>query len=315
MTTKTYLAPIRGVTNQDFRNTFARHFPGFDRAIAPFILVGPGRRVKPSALADLAPGSETGIVTVPQLLTRSATELVQMASILFDMGHSCVNWNLGCPHPMVTRKKKGSGLLPHPEKIEKLLDNAMPRLKGRLSVKMRLGLENADEIARLMPILNHYPLEEIIIHPRTAAQMYSGSVDLDAFASCLDISDHRVVYNGDIDSVARFVEFRRRFPSLRYWMIGRGALHDPFLINDIKQTPPIPLSQRRESIAQFHDELFEVYSRTLCGPTHLLDRMKALWEYLASCFDNREKTVKKIMKTKNVGQYQSVVHSIFQTDG
>ena len=309
---KIYLAPIRGITNQSFRNAFARQFPGFDRAIAPFVTVGRGCQAKKSAIADLVPAKETGIETVPQVLTGSAPELVQMASLLFEMGHPCVNWNLGCPHPPVIKKKKGAGLLPYPEEIERILDDAVPKLGGRLSIKMRLGRDSADEIARLMPILNRYPLEEIIIHPRTAVQLYSGQVNLDAFASCLDILDHLLVYNGNIDSLDGFIELQKRFPSVSHWMIGRGALHNPFLIPSIKRETNLLPSQKEERIKRFHDELFDVYSTEFSGPAHLLDHMKALWNYLASCFINREKIVKKIRKTKSVAQYQSVVHAIFE---
>ena len=311
MTRQFYLAPIRGITDQSFRNAYARHFPGFHRAIAPFISVGQGRRVRPSVLSDLLPDTETGIPTVPQLLTNSATELVQVASALFDMGHSSVNWNLGCPFPTVTNKKKGAGLLPHPEMIEECLDKSVPRLQGNLSIKIRLGFDRADEIARLLPIFNRYPLEEIVIHPRTAIQMYSGEVDLDGFASCLDISKHRLVYNGDITSATGFAELEKRFPTIRHWMIGREALHDPFLIRAIDSAPPRPLPERLELLQQFHDELFEIYSAKFSGPAHLLDRMKAVWAYLISCFDNDGKILKKIRKTTSVARYQSIVRDVF----
>mgnify|MGYP007118309678 CR=1 FL=1 len=31
------LAPLQGITEVLFRNLFARHFPGFDAAMAPFV--------------------------------------------------------------------------------------------------------------------------------------------------------------------------------------------------------------------------------------------------------------------------------------
>ena len=44
-----------------------------------------------------------------------------MAKALHDLGYEEVNWNLGCPHKPVRKKQRGSGLLPHPERVDALL--------------------------------------------------------------------------------------------------------------------------------------------------------------------------------------------------
>ena len=59
---------------------------------------------------------------------------------------------------MVANKKRGSGLLSHPDLIRKVLDAACAQNDIRISVKMRLGRTNPDEIMTLMPMLNEYPL-------------------------------------------------------------------------------------------------------------------------------------------------------------
>jgi len=40
------LAPLRGITEASFRDIFVRFFPGFDRAVAPFISTFQGSRIK-----------------------------------------------------------------------------------------------------------------------------------------------------------------------------------------------------------------------------------------------------------------------------
>ena len=92
-------------------------------------------------------------------------------------------------------------------------------------------------MARLIPVFNRYPLKRIIVHPRTGVQMYAGTVDLDAFESCLANITHPVVYNGDIHNLDRFRALEARFDKVSGWMVGRGILADPFLAETIKRAP------------------------------------------------------------------------------
>ena len=72
---------------------------------------------------------------------------------------------------------------------------------------MRMGYENASEILDVFPILEKYPIKNIAIHARIGKQLYKGTVDLDSFQRCLDVSKHKLYYNGDITSVEKFNSF------------------------------------------------------------------------------------------------------------
>jgi tRNA-dihydrouridine synthase B len=178
------LAPLRGVTDAIFRTAFAECFGGVTRALAPFVASVRGARVKAKLLRDLLPEHNPKMPLVPQILGKDAQEFVVMAKALFDLGYAEVNWNLGCPYPMVAKKGRGSGMLPHPERIDRFLDTVLAGLPGRLSIKTRLGRFSAAEMDALMPIFNRYPLSQVIIHPRTGVQMYTGRVDLKRFGEC-----------------------------------------------------------------------------------------------------------------------------------
>lgn len=187
------LAPLRGFTDGVFRNAFNRHFGGIAEAVAPFLTSIKGRRIKPSHLADLMPQENRNLPVVPQILSNNGEDFICLANALADLGYTEINWNLGCPYPMVAKKKRGSGLLPHPDEIDGLLEIICRGFSGNLSVKTRLGRFSADELEKLIPIFNRYPIARIIVHPRTGAQMYAGQVDLSAFAHYLPHLDHPVV--------------------------------------------------------------------------------------------------------------------------
>jgi len=303
------LAPIRGITDCHFRSLFNTYFPGFDSALAPFINPQRSSHYQPKQLKDLLPEANIDFPVVPQLLHTNTDDFLFLASRLHDLGYKEINWNLGCPAPMVTKKKRGSGLLPFPDEILLFLDKVIPKLPVRLSIKTRLGLESPKELLALLPNLNEYPLSEIIIHGRLGQQAYKGSTDRISIAQCVAKSNHSIVYNGDITSLNEFKELQLQFPEITKWMIGRGVLKNPFLAGEIaggKATEPL------QQLQFFHNDLYSCYRELLSGQAHLLGRMKQLWFYLSAMFPPRKKTWKKIKKCNTEQHYQDVIDALFR---
>ena len=308
-----YMAPLKGFTDQFFRNAYADHFEGFDLAVAPFITTQKGCRLKKKHVKDVLPENNTRLPVVPQILSNAAADFVSLANFLYDLGYETVNWNLGCPYPMVANKKRGSGLLPHSEMIAKFLDKVIPGLQGRLSIKTRLGWRCKDELSNLIPLFNHYPLEEVVIHPRTGLQRYDGAVDLQAFIECRRRLRHPVVYNGDIRSHADFLKLSQQVTGISRWMIGRGCIANPFLPEVIKKGPD-EARDKLKRLKSFHEALFMAYANALDGPSHLLNKMKGLWRYYSLMFKANPKTMKKIKKATKPEHYLNLVNLFFDTE-
>jgi tRNA-dihydrouridine synthase len=280
-------------------------------AIAPFI--SSSKKMKPvnNLLREFYPDRNTGIPTIPQIMSSNPDDFTLLANALYDIGCGTVNWNLGCPFPMVVKKGRGAGMLCYPDKVESFLEKTMPAIKPNLSIKLRIGLKYPDEVLQLIPIFNQYPLYELIIHPRTAVQMYEGEVDLDIFEQCLNLSKHRVVYNGDIDSLEKLEMLSKRFGSIKRWMIGRGLLANPFLAEKIKFDTEKPYHEKIKIMKAFHDNLFNEYSKILSGSSHITNKMKEIWTYMGNFFENGEKIRKKINKTHHRDNYVDVVNKVF----
>ena len=305
-----YLAPIQGVTDALFRRIHHQHFGGFDAAIAPFINPQRNSTAKEKWLADVLPENNPDLPVIPQVLNTDPEEFITLAHRLQDLGYTHINWNLGCPVAMVAKKKRGSGLLPYPETIVALLEKIVPRLTARLSIKTRLGYHHRREIATLLPLLDAFPLKEIIIHARLGVQLYRGGVDLEGFALCREFSRHALVYNGDITDVATFKTLSRQFPWVNRWMIGRGILADPFLLQFLRGDAGPP-QDRLKRLEEFHSDLYQGYSRRLSGPGHLLGRMKQLWIYLIASFPDQQRLLKKIKRATSVQQYLQAMDELF----
>ena len=303
-----YLAPIRGVTDYLFRNTFERYFGTFDYMLAPFITTVKGISVCNSHVRDIAPEHNDCLRLIPQMIGNNPQEMLTLAKKMIELGYKEINWNLGCPYVMVTRKKRGSGLLPYPDLIASVLDSVVPEMPCPFSVKIRLGLDQEQEIEKVIPVLNDYPLSEIIIHPRTAKQMYSGTANLDWFEKALNISKHRVVYNGDIFSLQDFLNVAKRFPEVWRWMLGRGVISNPFLLQCSRMGATVFDIKKLRS---FHDDIFIQSRELLSGPSHLLGKMKGIWLYMAGSFPHDKRILKKIQKTGSISNYTDLVNRFF----
>ena len=306
-----YIAPVQGITDRIYRNLFPVYFKGVDIAIAPFI--SSSKKMKPvnNLLREFYPDKNTGIPTIPQIMSSEPADFTKLANALYDIGCGTVNWNLGCPFRMVVKKGRGAGMLCYPDRIESFLEKTMPAIKPKLSIKLRIGLKYPDEVLQLIPIFNQYPLEELIIHPRTGVQMYEGEVDLDMFEHCLNLSKHGVVYNGDIDSVEKLEMLFKRFGSIERWMIGRGLLANPFLAEKIKFNTEKSYDEKIKIMKAFHDNLFAEYLKILSGPSHITNKMKEIWTYMGDFFENGKKIKKRIWKTHHRDNYIDVVNKIF----
>lgn len=305
-----YFAPFQGITTKPFRELYARHFQGVDKLFTPYFsnfAVGHTLPLlKQKALKDQF---ENGIEVVPQVLSKSAGEIISFARNCEEFGFKELNWNLGCPYPQVARKKRGSGILPFPEMVDEILEKVMQDIHISFSIKCRLGYLSEKEMEALIPVFNHYPISELTIHARIGKQLYSGKPDLDSFAESARQLHMPVVYNGDIFSSEDYTRFRNRFPEINLLMIGRGILNDPFLPSLIKgfEMPPNP----EATIRAFIDDLYLAYRKERNDNPSVLNAMKEYWAYLAESFDDPVKAFRKVRKAKTFEDYEEAVAHTF----
>ena len=307
-------SPLQGFTDFRFRNAQNKLFGGIDTFYSPYIRLNGKMVIKPSYERDLLPENNLDLEVIPQVITNDADEFLFVAKYVRELGYKELNWNLGCPYPMVTKSGMGSGLISNPEKINNILHRAHNESDIIVSMKMRLGYENSEEILDVLPILDTYPIKNIAIHARIGKQLYKGGVNLDAFQHCVDNTKHKLYYNGDITSVAKFHEMQQRFPSIDHWMIGRGLISDPFLPSMIKNDTTEYPANKMELFSTFHDTLYAIYSESLSGSTHILLKMYHLWEYFSVTFSNPHKVLKKIKKAQSIRNYEAAVAEIFKNE-
>ena len=301
-----YLAPLQGLTDWIFRESFYEHIGHFDKTFAPFIRVQNGEFYHPNQCNDILPSHNTFQKPVPQFLGNDIASFQRFEELCLQYQYSEVNINMGCPFVKVVSKGMGAGLLTHPDKVAGLLEKVFASTKLTVSIKCRLGQENVEEFEQLIPVFNDYPIEEIIIHPRVAKQMYKGEVDLEAFARYAPLLKHPVCYNGDIVNIADIAKIQALMPTVNKIMIGRGILQNPFLLAEINGQE-VTGNEKANKLRGFHESLIERCKEKYSGDTNLLRRLEELWTYHAEGFENGRKILKLVKKCNTLAKYEGVI--------
>ncbi len=306
------LAPMQAMTDIHFMNTYHRIFGGFTEMMAPYLMASNNSPIKIKNLQKYYAQLKPKITLIPQLLSNDAAGMLHFAKLLSELGFKKINWNLGCPYPFVTKKQRGSGLLPFPHRIEEILEQIMPNFNAELSIKLRLGLNSKNEIQSIIPILNNFPLAEVIVHPRTALQKYEGTADQDFFAEIYPEIKHPVIYNGDILYKEQVLDMEQRFKGIKGYMIGRGAFINPFITNQVNGMD----YSHHEALAKYHEFYFELHHHYKNKSAYLpgfLSHMKELWSYFSQSFEKGETYFFALRSINDIAVFEQTVENIFKT--
>lgn len=305
---KYYLAPMEGITGYIYRNAYEKFFNNIDKYFTPFIVPNSSKSLKTKELRDILPENNEGLNIVPQILTNDSEGFITLAKKLQQLGYNEVNLNLGCPAGTVVSKFKGSGFLAKREELDRFLDEIYKMDDMKISIKTRIGKESPEEFYELIKIYNKYPLEELIIHPRTRRDFYGGKPNLEVFKDALSLSTNPICYNGDIFTVEDHTKLVETFPEVDKIMIGRGLLANPGLMNKIKNN----VSLDKKVLKDFHDEILNNYIEVFNEERNAMFRMKELWGYMIYMFSDNKQYAKKIKKAQKLIDYNEAVSSLFK---
>ncbi len=296
-----YLAPLEGITTYVYRNAYHKYFRKMDKYFTPFIVPHKDKKFNTRELKELSPEHNQGLNVIPQLLTNNAEDFLKTANDIVQMGYDEINLNLGCPSRTVVTKKKGAGFLEYPEELDRFLDEIYKKADFKISVKTRIGKDSPDEFYELLKIYNKYPIEELTIHPRVQTDYYQNTPNLDMFKVAYEESKNPICYNGDIRKTSDLLNLTHQFPNLKQVMIGRGIIHNPGLLTDLN----------KEILLSFHNMILDEYIKISSGERNVLFKMKELWFYMLSLFEDADKIGKKIKKTERLKEYESIIDMLF----
>ena len=309
---KLWLAPLHGITQYSFRNCLIRHTSGISSAITPFLPIQSYDKLNVKKWYDIWPENNKNIEIIPQLMGNSASYFFDTVLKVSEIyGYNRFNWNIGCPVNQIVRRKRGCGLMPYPDIIEEVTEKICGKTNCKLSIKMRLGLHDTNEGYEIIKRINKYPLEFIVIHPRLGEWQYSGYPDLSALEEFISISEHEIVYSGDIVDLKSYNILKLRFPTINQWMLGRGVLKNPFLSEQIVNGRENENLQYIERFYDFYQDIIQSLklSRNDRG---VLVNLKELWHYFAVYFKLNNDELVKLLRIEDFDEFKRLSNYYIQ---
>ncbi len=225
------LAPMQDVTTLEFMRVIAR-YGGPEVYWTEYFRAHGDSKPEKWILKSITE-NPTGRPVVAQMIGNDIPALVRTAKLLQKHPVAAIDLNLGCPAPVVYRKCAGGGLLREPARVDAILGALRDAVTIPFTVKTRIGFESAGEFDALLPLFAKHPIDLLTVHARTVAQMYRPGVRYDLIARAARELKCPVLANGNVHGAAQAKQLLAE-TGARGLMIGRGAIRNPWLFNQIR---------------------------------------------------------------------------------
>lgn len=298
---KIILAPMEGVVDHAMREllTASGHY---DLCITEFVRVVDRVYKAPffhKICPELKQGGKTrsGTPVRIQLLGQHPEWMAENAVVAVGLGSPGIDINFGCPAKTVNRHRGGAVLLQEPETLYKIVRQVREAVADPLpvSVKMRLGYENADLATDCARAIEDAGATMLTVHARTKIEGYRPPAHWHLINDIRQQVKLPLVANGDIWSRDDAIRCRR-VSGCDDIMIGRGALSLPNLAAVIgEDAEPLPWAEVCATLVNYATFVRDDKTRG-----YLPNRIKQWLSYLKRQYPQAPILFEKIKRLKQL---------------
>lgn len=206
---------------------------------------------------------------VVQLAGREPDWMFEAAKISADSGADVIDINMGCPSRQVTGGQSGAALMKDLVLARKLIVSAREGGKKPVTVKMRLGWDDASlNSPELAKICEEEGVQLLTVHGRTRCQFYEGVADWKKIRFVKEACNLPVIANGDIIDI-QSARIAMKYSGGDGVMVGRAAMGRPWMLGEMaanlagKSYSAPTLLHKLEALAQQLSDSVDLYGERL----------------------------------------------------
>jgi len=277
-TPRLFFAPMQGVSDGTFRQVYSNTIGGFDEACTDFLRVPDNAHTK--SLASKYHHDELkNTPLAAQIMGNNPFLMAEMAERLEARKAPRIDINCACPSNTVNRGQAGASLLKDPEKIFNIASAVRQKIKIPLSIKIRLGYDNDALFPEILSAIESSGADFVIIHARTRSMGYRGKADWTKIKLAKELINIPVVGNGDLLAAEDIIKAHQE-SGCDGIMVGRGALHDPWIFHKTKAAFRNESFQPDRGISKLFLENFYLAFKDKLGNQSCINRIKSMAFYL-----------------------------------
>jgi tRNA-dihydrouridine synthase B len=307
------LAPMQDVTDLPFWRLLAK-YGGADLYFTEYFRVHATSNLERHILRSITE-NPTGKPAIAQMIGNDIPSLVRTARELQQYPIVAVDLNLGCPAPVVYRKCAGGGLLRNPKLVDSILGALRDAVRIKFTVKTRIGFDSPEVFSELLPIFARHSLDLLTVHGRTVKEMYRSDVHYDFIARAAAELKCPVLANGNVYS-ARKAEEVLEMTGARGLMIGRGAIRNPWLFQQIRQyqkREPLVHPTGRE-VLEYIRELYDAACSPDVREFSQVQRMKKYMNYLGMGVEPTGEFLHRVRRTATRAEFFGLCSEFLEHD-
>ncbi len=242
---------------------------------------------------------------VYQLLVSDVAVLGDAVASLAAASPFCIDVNLGCPAPAISRKGGGKALFDDLPRLGAALETIRSVWEGPLSVKCRLGHRTPDwkdRFAERLALFHDAGVDAICVHPRYFDEKLKRRARRELFPWIKERTSIPLIGNGDMTGVDALELLERG--DCDGIMIGRAAVERPWIFRELRGEK-VEIDYRR-----VWDDFFS-YTLEDFSPERAICRIKEFTIHYARNFFFGHELFRKVQSAPDLGILRDRAHRFF----